>query len=77
MICIQPIYWFFGPTTENTAFSIAACWTVFTELLPTDWFIQSVTIINSILKSNPEIHVNIWKEIIYTANYDGTKVLPI
>jgi hypothetical protein len=77
MICIQPIYWFVGPTTENTASSIAACWTVFTELLPTNGIIQSVTIINSILKSNPEIQLNIWKEITYTANYVGTKLLPI
>jgi hypothetical protein len=31
--------------TENTASSIFACWTVFTELLPGNAFIKSVTII--------------------------------
>jgi hypothetical protein len=30
--------------TENTAFSIAACWTVFTELLPGNAFVKSGTI---------------------------------
>jgi hypothetical protein len=30
--------------TEHTAFSIAACWTVFTELLPGNALINSVTV---------------------------------
>jgi hypothetical protein len=32
--------------TENTASSIVACWTVFTELLPGNELIKSVTICN-------------------------------
>jgi hypothetical protein len=30
--------------TENTASSIVACWTVFTELLPGNAFIKSFTV---------------------------------
>jgi hypothetical protein len=30
--------------TENRAFSIVACWTVFTELLPDNALIKSVTV---------------------------------
>jgi hypothetical protein len=44
VIAIQPVYWRIGRTTENTASSIVACWTVFTKLLPRNALIKSVTI---------------------------------
>jgi hypothetical protein len=34
---------------ENTAASIVACWTVFTELLPGNTLIKSVTLLYSVL----------------------------
>jgi hypothetical protein len=41
----EPIYWRVGQSYINTTFSIVACWTLFTELLPGNPLIKSVTIL--------------------------------
>jgi hypothetical protein len=37
----------------------------------------ATNIINNILESNPEININIKKEILHIVNSVGTKLLPI
>jgi hypothetical protein len=44
--------------TENTASSIVACWTVFTELLPGNALTKSVT-----LSSHKTLKFSVWKGI--------------
>jgi hypothetical protein len=38
---------------------------------------DTINIINDILENNPEINMNIRKEIIHMSNSDGTELLPI
>jgi hypothetical protein len=49
VIAIQPVYWRVGRIYRNTSSSTVSCWTVFTELLPGDALIKSVTILCNVV----------------------------
>jgi hypothetical protein len=58
---------------ENTASSIVVCWTVFTELLPGNALIKSVTIFNEIITDNFEKAANL---ISYFRDYMKNPLVP-
>jgi hypothetical protein len=58
--------------TENTACSIVACWTVFTELLPGIALIKSITVISGIQENSLKFRFLVPESriLIFAGNYE-------